>query len=120
MATNANNFGTLQGGSRHGEGEEQRERRHSARGGVPGVAAASVPIGNLGPTQPNCMVPGLGPPPISWKRGPVEHPVTPSGSGTNLATMVASSSNMAPPPPSSSQQQTAVVNNSTGSNFVLN
>jgi hypothetical protein len=113
---------TIKGGSRHGEGEEQRERRHSARGGAPGVAAASVPIGNLGSAPqpiPNvCMGPGgllgSGPGFAPMKHRVVEHPIAPSGMGSNVA--IASSSVMSPPPPpSSSQPQTAATNNSTGS-----
>lgn len=105
-----------QGGSRHGEGEEQRERRHSARGGVPAVAAGvSSGAGMAGGSSQQLQGQAAGAQgPLGFiakhrveARGDI--PITPSGSGSNL---VGSSGIMPPPPPSSSQQQAN--NNSTG------
>lgn len=75
MSAGIHGFGFFrQGGSRHNEvagaNDEGRERRHSARGG--GVVHPAIK-----------------------HRAPAEIPITPSGSGSNLAVMA---------PPSSSQQ----------------
>ncbi|ODN04369.1 Casein kinase I isoform epsilon [Orchesella cincta] len=104
------------GGSRHGEGEEQRERRHSARGGVPAVtggvnAGGGMPGGSAQQMQGQSAG-AQGPLGFIAKhrveaRG--DMPITPSGSGSNL---VGSSGIMPPPPPSNSQQAN---NNSTAS-----